>query len=182
MIRLVTAATGGGGYLNFMGNEFGHPEWIDFPREGNNWSYQYARRQWNLVDDHLLRYHYLGDFDREMITLIRGSGLYNYPYCRLLVDNVPDQVVAFERGEYVFVFNFNTFRSFTDYGINTGPGKFKIVLNTDSLAFGGNGNVDESLTYYARGAIKPGSTVYLKLYIPSRTALVFKRIKTPKVY
>jgi 1,4-alpha-glucan branching enzyme len=182
MIRLVTAATAGGGYLNFMGNEFGHPEWIDFPREGNNWSYQYARRQWNLVDDPLLKYHFLGDFDRDMINLIRTSGLYNHVYCKLLTDNQPDQVLAFERGDYLFVFNFNPVRSFTDYGINTGNGRFNVVLNTDSTVYGGNGNVDESLTYRARGQIKPGAPAYLLLYLPSRSALVFKITRTPRVY
>jgi 1,4-alpha-glucan branching enzyme len=182
MIRLVTAATGGGGYLNFMGNEFGHPEWIDFPREGNNWSYKYARRQWNLVDDKLLRYHYLGDFDRDMIHLIRDSGLYTHQYCRLLADNRPDQILAFERGDHLFVFNFSPVRSFTDYGIQSGPGKYRIVLNTDSPAYGGNGNVDERLTYFARSNARHGASHYLMLYLPSRSALVFKKLKTPKVY
>lgn len=32
MIRLLTFSLGSKAYLNFMGNEFGHPEWIDFPR------------------------------------------------------------------------------------------------------------------------------------------------------
>ncbi|MBN1143122.1 MAG: alpha amylase C-terminal domain-containing protein [Bacteroidales bacterium] len=182
MIRLVTAATGGGGYLNFMGNEFGHPEWIDFPREGNNWSYQYARRQWNLVDDHLLKYHFLGDFDRDMIGLISGNRLYNEKYCNLVADNRADQVLAFERGEHLFVFNFNPAKSFTDYGIRATPGKYRIVLNTDNPAYGGNGNVDESLTYIARNNIKHGTAYYLLLYIPSRTGLVFKRKKTASVY
>jgi 1,4-alpha-glucan branching enzyme len=182
MIRLVTAATGGGGYLNFMGNEFGHPEWIDFPREGNNWSYMYARRQWNLVDDQLLKYHYLGDFDRDMIGLIRDSRLYIHTQCTLLADNQPDQILAFERGEYVFVFNFNPNRSYTDYGIQTGPGKFSIVLNSDNPKYGGDGNVDEKLTYRARGQTRQPGSVYLLLYIPSRSALVFKRSKTPRVY
>jgi len=182
MIRLITASTGGGGYLNFMGNEFGHPEWIDFPREGNNWSYKYARRQWNLVDDQLLKYHFLGDFDRDMIGLIKDSGLYNYQYCRLLTDNQADQILAFERGDYLFVFNFNPFRSFTDYGVNTGPGKFRIVLNTDNPTYGGNGNVDESLVYRARGPIRSGAPVFLMLYLPCRSALVLKKTKTPRVY
>jgi 1,4-alpha-glucan branching enzyme len=182
MIRLITAATGGGGYLNFMGNEFGHPEWIDFPREGNDWSYKYARRQWNLVDDLLLKYHFLGDFDRDMINLLKNSRLYENPYCRLLADNQPDQVLAFERGEFLFVFNFNPMRSFTDYGINTGPGRFKVVLNTDNPIYGGNGNVDETLIYKAIGQIKPGAPVYVNLYIPSRSALVFERSRTPRVH
>jgi 1,4-alpha-glucan branching enzyme len=182
MIRLVTAATGGGGYLNFMGNEFGHPEWIDFPREGNNWSYAYARRQWKLFDDHLLKYHFLGDFDKAMISLIKESNLYKEEHCRLLADNQTDQILAFERAGYVFVFNFSPNRSYTDYGINTGSGKFKIVLNSDNIAFGGQGHVDENITYYARGEINPGSPVYLQLYIPCRSALVLKRNKTPRVY
>ncbi len=182
MIRLVTAATGGGGYLNFMGNEFGHPEWIDFPRAGNNWSYQYARRQWNLVDDHLLKYHYLGDFDRDMIGLISGNRFYDEKYCNLVADNRADQVLAFERGEHLFVFNFNPVKSFTDYGIKATPGKYRIVLNTDNTAYGGNGNVDENLTYIARNNIRHGSSYYLMLYLPSRTGLVLKRKKTARVY
>lgn len=182
MIRLITASTGGGGYLNFMGNEFGHPEWIDFPREGNNWSFKYARRQWNLADDPLLKYHYLSDFDRDMISLMREGRIYDHPDCRLLADNKADQILAFERGEFLFVFNFNPTRSFTDYGINTGPGKFKIVLNTDNVKYGGNGNVDESLTYKAIGQIKPGAPVYLNLYLPSRSAMVFKKTKPASVY
>lgn len=182
MIRLVTAATGGGGYLNFMGNEFGHPEWIDFPREGNNWSYKYARRQWNLVDDPLLKYHFLGDFDRDMIQLISGGGLYNHAWCSLCTDNRSDQVLAFERGEFLFVFNFNPAKSFTDYGIPAHPGKYRIVLNTDNPAYGGSGNVDEGLVYMARGNYKPGASYHLLVYIPSRSALVFKRAPTPRVY
>jgi 1,4-alpha-glucan branching enzyme len=182
MIRLVTTATGGGGYLNFMGNEFGHPEWIDFPREGNNWSYHYARRQWNLVDDSLLLYHYLGDFDRDMILLIRENGLYLHQYCHLHNDNRPDQVLAFGRGDFLFVFNFNPVRSFTDYGIPSGPGKYRIVLNTDNPAYGGKGHVNENLTYFAKSTAKHSNTLYLMLYLPSRSALVLKNIKTPKVY
>jgi 1,4-alpha-glucan branching enzyme len=182
MIRLITAATGGGGYLNFMGNEFGHPEWIDFPRNGNNWSFKYARRQWNLVDDLLLKYHYLGDFDRDMIRLIKNEGLYLHRFCRLLTDNRPDQVLAFERGDHLFVFNFNPVRSFTDYGILTRPGKYSVVLNTDNPAYEGKGNVDEKLTYFARSNAINDTSHYLMLYIPSRSALVFKRKKTPGVY
>ena len=97
MIRMITIATAGGAYLNFMGNEFGHPEWIDFPREGNNWSYHYARRQWHLEDDKNLKYHFLGDFDKAMIRMVSEENLLENSFCRLLTDNVPDQVLAFER-------------------------------------------------------------------------------------
>jgi 1,4-alpha-glucan branching enzyme len=117
-----------------------------------------------------------------MIQLIKDNHLYVTPYCRLLTDNRPDQILAFERGNFIFVFNFNPARSFTDYGIPSGPGKFKIMLNTDNSAYGGMGNVDESLTYFAKGAAKHGSAYYLMLYIPTRSALVLKRLKTPGVY
>jgi 1,4-alpha-glucan branching enzyme len=182
IIRLVTAATGGGGYLNFMGNEFGHPEWIDFPREGNNWSYQYARRQWNLVDNKNLKYHLLSDFDRDMIHLLQKNRLLEVPYCTLLADNRPDQILAFERGDHVFVFNFNPFRSFTDYGIQIQPGKYRIALNTDNPKYGGKGHVDESISYFAQVGTKLNDPVFLKLYIPSRTGLVLKKIPTPRAY
>jgi|TARA_B110001450_G_scaffold246123_1_gene259899 1,4-alpha-glucan branching enzyme len=79
MIRLLTASLGGDAYLNFMGNEFGHPEWIDFPREGNNNSYHYCRRQWSLFDNQDLRYSQLGEWDKAMTetenifgTIIKG--------------------------------------------------------------------------------------------------------------
>ena len=115
MIRLLTASTINGGYLNFMGNEFGHPEWIDFPREGNGWSYKYARRQWNLVDNHELCYHYLGDFDKEMIHLLEGVKNIQKTDVVEIWHNDGDQVLAYRRKDLVFVFNFSPTRSFTDY-------------------------------------------------------------------
>ena len=182
MIRLITLATAGDGYLNFMGNEFGHPEWIDFPREGNKWSFKYARRQWQLVDDKNLRYHYLADFDKDMIGLIKDKEILKQPYCRLILDNKGDQVLAFERKDHLFIFNFNPNKSFTDYGINVDAGKYKIVLNTDSSKFGGFGLIDESLTYYTIRMGKLSSPFYIKLYIPSRTGLVLKKLATRSIY
>ena len=182
MIRLVTIGTSGGGYLNFMGNEFGHPEWIDFPRVGNNWSYKYARRQWSLVDNMDLRYHFLADFDRAMIHLISENKILDQPYCYLILDNQGDQVLVFERNHFVFVFNFNPTQSFTDYGIGTGPGKFETVLNTDAPEYGGFGRIDESITHYAMKSGKLSSPHYLKLYLPSRTAIVLHRLPSPSVY
>ncbi|MBN2275019.1 MAG: alpha amylase C-terminal domain-containing protein [Bacteroidales bacterium] len=182
MIRLITIATAGGAYLNFMGNEFGHPEWIDFPREGNNWSYHYARRQWQLVDDHLLKYHFLGDFDRDMIALFKEEEILKQDYCYLYLDNRADQVLAFSRKEFLFVFNFNPFRSFKDYGIKVEGGKYKTVLNTDNEKYGGFGNVDESIIHYTQRSGKISAPDYLKLYMPSRTGMVLRHLKTPKIY
>lgn len=183
IIRLMTISTAGNGYLNFMGNEFGHPEWIDFPRAGNNWSYKYARRQWGLVDDQNLKYHYLADFDKEMIELIKREQVLNESYIEVFHEDKPAQIIAFKRNELFFVFNLNPLRSFTDYAINIPSGKFQIVLNTDSGKFGGNGLVDETMTYFSMNADnKISGPVVLKLYLPSRTGLVFKKIKTKSVY
>jgi len=183
MIRLVTIATAGGGYLTFMGNEFGHPEWIDFPREGNNWSYKYARRQWSLRDNHQLKYHLLSDFDREMISLVRDENIFSEPFPFKIFSHEEDQVLACKRRGLLFIFNFNPRQSFTDYGIPVDPGSYRIVLNSDDPKFGGQGLVDQSITYSPDkpGKIASPSPYYLKLYIPTRTALVLKHSKPKSV-
>jgi 1,4-alpha-glucan branching enzyme len=175
MIRLVTLACAGGGYLNFMGNEFGHPEWIDFPREGNGWSYQHARRMWSISEDADLRYHWLLDFDHDMINLFRKNRILGNPSVNKVWDNNGDKIIAFHRGPYLFAFNFNPVESFTDYGIPLGEGKYRIVLNSDNGRYGGYDRIDEELPYYTLPVAGPESQHYLKLYLPSRTALVLKR-------
>ncbi|MCG6187423.1 alpha amylase C-terminal domain-containing protein [Maribellus maritimus] len=181
MIRLATATTAGGAYLNFMGNEFGHPEWIDFPREGNGWSYKHCRRIWSIAEDSELKFHWLYDFDKEMIQLISKNKLLTIPEVNMVMENKPDKVFAFHRGLFLFVFNFNPSQSFTDFGIPLGPGKYKIVLNTDSGRFGGNDLVDEDISYYTLPSGGITSQHYLKLYLPARTALVLKKIDFPKI-
>lgn len=181
MIRLITATTAGGAYLNFMGNEFGHPEWIDFPREGNGWSYKYCRRIWSISENSDLKYHWLYDFDREMIQIMREHKLLTIPSVDLVMENKPDKVLAYHRGLFLFVFNFNPTQSFTDYGIPLGPGKYQVVLNTDSGRFGGHDHVDEDIPYYTLPSSGLTSQHFLKLYLPARTALVFKKIDFPKV-
>lgn len=182
MIRLVTFSTSGGGYLNFMGNEFGHPEWIDFPREGNNWSYKYARRQWNLVDNQDLRYHFLADFDRDMINLQNKHKFLDQPWCNLVMENQGDQILAYERGVLLFVFNFSPTRSYTDYGIQVAPGKYEIILDTDDKRFGGFGNIDHSIHYYPQRMGGVSGSNWLKLYLPPRVALVIKRFPSRSIY
>ena len=135
MIRLVTASTINGGYLNFMGNEFGHPEWIDFPREGNGWSYKYARRQWNLVDNHELCYHYLGDFDAAMLAVIKSVPAIEKLPVQEIWHNDGDQILAYKRGDLLFVFNFSPSRSYVGYGFMVPEGKYKVVLNTDAVEY-----------------------------------------------
>ena len=173
--RLATIATAANGYLNFMGNEFGHPEWVDFPREGNNWSYKYARRQWSLAERTDLYFYYLNMFDRAMVRLIKENRVYDvFPKKLLINDN--DKIMAFERNGLFFFFNFNPLTSFTDYGIEVLPGEYYLVLNSDSPEFAGHNRIDENIPYLTISH-KDGNTIrnYLKLYLPSRTALVLKR-------
>ena len=177
MIRLITAATMNGGYLNFMGNEFGHPEWIDFPREGNGWSYKYARRQWNLVDNHDLCYHYLGDFDREMLTTIKTVKNFQKEPVVEIWHNDGDQILAFSRGNLVFVFNFSPTRSYTDYGFMVPEGAYDVVLNTDATVFGGHGFADDSVRHLTNfdPLLKKDGKGWLQLYIPARSAVVLRK-------
>lgn len=178
MIRLVTATTINGGYLNFMGNEFGHPEWVDFPREGNDWSYKYARRQWSLADNHDLRYHHLGDFDKAMLSLISSVKNFEKVPIVKLWDKDEDQVLAYQRGDLIFVFNFNPNQSFSDYGFLAQQGAYKVVLDTDNRDFGGNGLVDDSIEHFTQSdeLYKKDDKGWLKLYIPARTAFVMRRM------
>ncbi|MCE5331847.1 MAG: alpha amylase C-terminal domain-containing protein [Bacteroidales bacterium] len=176
MIRLITATTINGGYLNFMGNEFGHPEWIDFPREGNGWSYKYARRQWDLVDNKDLLYHALGEFDRSMIELINSVPQFNQLSIDKLWDNEGDKVLAYQRGDLIFIFNFNGVKSFSDYGILADKGSYKVILNTDESLYGGFDLIDESVVHITLPEPKdPSGKEWLMLYIPARTAFVLRK-------
>ena len=179
MIRLVTAGTINGGYLNFMGNEFGHPEWIDFPREGNGWSYKYARRQWNLVDNKELCYHYLGDFDKKMLEVIKSEPHFNDTPLKEIWHNDTDQILAFSRNQLIFVFNFSPTHSFSDYGFLVPNGTYNVVLNTDSWEYGGFGFVDENVKHItlADPLYEKDGKGWLKLYIPARSALVLRKKK-----
>ena len=177
MIRLLTASTINGGYLNFMGNEFGHPEWIDLPREGDGWSHKYARRQWNLVDNKELCYHYLGDFDNAMIHLIGGVKGFQKTKVQEVWHNDGDQILAYMRGDLLFVFNFSPDKSFTDYGFLVMEGSYKVVLNTDSSEFGGNHLTDDTIEHFTipDALYTKQHKGWLKLYIPARTAVVLKK-------
>lgn len=181
MIRMLTMATAGGGYLNFMGNEFGHPEWIDFPREGNNWSYKYAMRQWSLVDREDLKYKFLNEFDVQMIHLLRDRHLLDvFPFYSQMVSQ-ENMVMAFTRDDLLFVFNFHPTKSYTNFEIPVMQGKYNILLSTDELRFGGFGRIDETMTYPTTVASVDDKSV-IKLYIPARSAMILERQFIPNVY
>ncbi len=179
MIRLITCSTTNGGYLNFMGNEFGHPEWIDFPREGNGWSYKYARRQWELVDREDLKYRFLGAFDKSMLHLIHDVAQFQSLPIEKLWEKDDDQVLAYKRGNLIFIYNFSPTNSYTDYGILAPEGEYEVVLNSDSKQFGGYGNIDEKVIHFTAEdpLYKPHHLGRLLLYIPARSAQVLRKKK-----
>ena len=170
MIRLITLATAGGGYLAFMGNEWGHPEWIDFPRQGNNWSYAHARRLWSLVDNTDLKFKYLNAFDSAMIHFATESNILDYEP-RVLVRDIERQLLIFERRGYLFVFSFNPTTSYTDYQFDVPAGKYITILNTDNPAFGGDNRIDERVEHFTQYT---GKENLLSLYIPARIGFVLK--------
>lgn len=177
MIRLMTIAAGGDAYLNFMGNEYGHPEWIDFPREGNGWSYAHARRLWSLSTDGLLRYSQLGAFDKAMIALVREYGVLSdgYPY-NLQMDEGA-KTMAFAHGNLLFVFNWHPSESKPDYAVRVqAAGKYKRILSTDDTDFGGLGREDASVEHFSYPCETDGETRhYIQIYNTARTATVYLR-------
>lgn len=178
MIRLATISLGGQAYLNFMGNEFGHPEWIDFPRLGNDWSYHYARRQWSLADNRLLRYHLLGQFDKAMLNVIMRFGVMRSGYAYNLAMDEQNKIMVFSHDDLLFVFNWNPQRSIPDYIIHTGKaGTYRMILSTDEERFGGQGREDSTVEHftYARKDDDGQTRNYMKIYTVSRTATVYKR-------
>lgn len=175
MIRLLTASLAGEGYLNFMGNEFGHPEWIDFPREGNGWSYHYCRRQWSLVDDQNLRYRELGDFDKAMISLLKKDKLLGKKAVNRWMHQ-DDKVLMYTKGDTVFVFNFHPTKSFDGYFVPVEKeGRYRVVLSTDDGTFGGFDRVDTQARYQAERT--PADWVGFHCYLPCRSAFVLKKMK-----
>ena len=172
MMRLATAATGQFGYLNFMGNEFGHPEWIDFPREGNNWSFKHARRQWSLSEDPTLRFGALLKFDKAVMKLVGTPGFYDtLPQCARIDKEA--KVLIFERNGYWFLFNFHHERSCAGYSFEALPGEYETVLSSDLPEFNGFGNTEFPRRYWT---VKNPYGTKLNVYLPCRTALVLKRV------
>jgi 1,4-alpha-glucan branching enzyme len=173
MIRLVTHGLGGEGYLNFEGNEFGHPEWLDFPRQGNQNSFWYARRQLNLTEDPLLRYKFLNEFDREMQLLEEKYGWLHSPQAYISLKNESDKVLVFERAGLLWIFNFNPTQSFADYRVGVEKAAtYRIALDTDNSAFDGLGRNQKETRFFTTDLPWNGRPNFLHVYIPARTALV----------
>ena len=186
MIRLVTMAIGGEGYLNFMGNEFGHPEWVDFPREGNDWSHDHCRRQWNLADTEYLRYYELNNFDKQMMRLDDMHEFLSHPHQFVSSACEERKLIVAERGPLLFVFNFHPTNTYEDLEVGLGmPGKYRICLDTDAWDFGGQGRVMHDAEHFT----DPGGPVTwvgpyeqeprpcsMKVLSPSRSAQVYFKV------
>lgn len=176
MIRWITISMGAEGYLNFMGNEFGHPEWIDFPREGNNFSFHYARRLWSLADNDLLKYDWLLKWDRKMLEEIKKNKQLGNDIFRLWLDN-DRKVIAYRNKDIVYIFNFHPQNSYDSFQVPIhDKGKFKVILDTDDEEFGGLGRISKDVIYESKNL---ENTDYdgIEIYIPSRTALALKKVK-----
>ena len=174
MLRLLTMSLGGEGYLTFMGNEFGHPEWIDFPREGNGWSYHYCRRQWSLADSPDLKYQYLNEFEKAMVAFARRHRVIKGRDQQLYLNN-SDKVMVYKKGGGTFVFNFDPSRSYEGYFVPTASvGQYQVAMSTDDYCFGGHGRVYHQ-TYTA--SKRPDGRIGFLIYLPSRTAIVLKKEK-----
>ena len=179
MIRLFTLAGGGEAYLNFMGNEFGHPEWIDFPREGNGWSFHYCRRQWSLRDNGFLKYQWLGDFDHDMVALTKRRDIFQQRMPDLEVLRENDKVIVFYRKGLLFAFNFNPTQSFTNVLVPVpANADYTVALSSDDEKYGGQ-NLIEHMTYPVK---EFDGKLFVELYLPARTAVVLKegRVRKPK--
>jgi 1,4-alpha-glucan branching enzyme len=171
MFRLITISLGGEGYLNFMGNEFGHPEWIDFPRIGNDWSYQYARRQWSLADNPDLKYKYLVAFDKAMLSTIAAQKVLESMPAKELKMDVDNKVIIAERNNAIFVFNFHPANSIFGYTFWVPQaGKYAMILNTDNKDFGGFNRIDESVIF------ETDQDNHLSIYLPNRTGIILQKI------
>jgi 1,4-alpha-glucan branching enzyme len=172
MIRMITLTLGGEGYLNFIGNEFGHPEWVDFPRLGNDWSYQYARRQWSLVDDPLLRYQQMDKWDKVMIQLVKDHQILSAPPANQLHLDPDKKIIAYERGNLVFVFSFHPTESYFGFPIRMPEaGNYQILLNSDEKIYGGFDRLDKTITY------PTDQDKQVLLYVPNRVVMVMGREK-----
>ena len=177
LIRFISLTLSGDGYLNFMGNEFGHPEWIDFPRQGNGWSYKYARRQWSLSDRPDLKYKFLLNFDKEMLAFVKQYKVLEAADGQSMWIDEKNKLLTFKKAGLIFLFNFNPNKSFTEYPMVTGEdGKYRVVFDSDQNTFGGQERIDRNMEYNTISLPSRAKSKGVLIYSPSRTVLVLKKV------
>jgi 1,4-alpha-glucan branching enzyme len=169
LMRLVTLCTADAGYLNFMGDEFGHPEWLDDESR--------AHRQWHLAGRADLKYAGLAAWDRAQMTLVAGRlpDFQQQPLFRFIHED--DRILAFERGRLLFVFNFHELQAKTNLLFAVTPGKYVERLSSDETAFAGKGNLCVGVPpveHFTR-VLDHRHEQDVSLYLPPMTALVLHR-------
>ena len=163
--------------MNFMGNEFGHPDWIDFPTKVNNWSYKYACRHWSLMEDKELRYAELATFDRESIAFIKAHKVMQADDLQNLWIEEKDNILAYKKGGLIFLFNFNPIKSFPDFALPVEKsGEYQVVYNSDETTFGGQGRIDMDYIYQSKILSERGNKLGFAIYTPSRTVVVLRKL------
>ncbi len=177
LIRFATAVLSGGGYLNFMGNEFGHPEWIDFPREGNGWSFHHARRQWSLVHDPFCKFAYLSNFDYALMAHLERHNLPAAPQANAIWLDEQKNLMIFSRGRQLYVINWHPTQSQEHVFVHRGEDEsdWRVALSTDDPDFGGQGRIAHDVVY------TPTDTPYGRgffVYVPARCAMAL--VRAPK--
>ena len=178
LLRLLTMSLGGEGYLTFMGNEFGHPEWIDFPREGNGWSHHYCRRQWSLADNPNLKYQYLNNFEVAMVDMAKRCRVLGARDTQLQLNNT-DKTLVYKKGSAIFAFNFHPVNSYNEFFLPVPEaGEYSVILASDNYNFGGYGRVANAQVYKAEK--QADGRIGFKIYLPHRTAIVLKKRPAPK--
>jgi len=178
MIRLITASLGSEGYLNFMGNEFGHPEWIDFPREGNHWSFKHCQRLWSLPDNPQLKYEYLNHFDQAMVHFMSGENLMGGGVPQSLWLDQEKMLIAYRKQDYIFIFNFHPTNSYAELQLPIHEeGGFQVVLDTDEGRFGGHMRIAHATIYETSTLTNFPDFSGIVIYAPNRTGMVLKKVK-----
>ena len=173
LLRLLTATLGGEGYLTFMGNEFGHPEWIDFPREGNGWSHHYCRRQWSLADNPDLKYTYLLEFEKAMAARIKKHRVQQGRDMQLALDN-GKKTLVYKKGGLVFAFNLHPTNSYEGLFLPMPEkGEYDVVMSTDDYCFGGDGRI----WHQRYTTVEQDGKTGILIYLPSRTAVLLTKKK-----
>lgn len=169
LMRLITLATADKGYLNFMGNEFGHPEWLD--------AEEHAHRQWRLAEDTSLKYACLNAWDQAQMQLVSDNIESFKTPAMFRYIHEDKRLLAFERGALLFVFNFNETQAFSDLCFAVTPGKYLEILSSDERRFAGHDNLritEPPLEHFTQPCFDP-NLGDITLYIPPMIVLVLKR-------
>ena len=160
---------GGEAWMSFIGNEFGHPDWVEFPTPDNDDCFEYAYRKWYLATDSALMYEKMAAFDRDLMHQRKIAVTWDESYMTapLLDDN--RKLSVFHRDRVVLVCNTTTDVSYEDVWVPVPEqGNYRVILSTEEHRYGGYGRVNENMQY---ATIAVDGNAYIRLYVPSMSAI-----------